>query len=381
MHICFLTHEYPKENLNPGGVGVFLKMLAPRLVESGHSVTILGVNNLPFYEENIDRGVKIIRFERPNLKGLNWFIIAKKLNHYLNIIHKSNPIHVVEGAEFSLAFVKKFKNIAYLIRLHGGHYFFAQSENRGINLWKGFLERRSFSKADALIAVSDYVLSHTSQFHDFSKVKVKTIRLGVDLEKFKPITTVSCNPFSLVFVGTICEKKGVGNLVFAFDKVLKKFPQAKLSIYGKDWFYPNGISFSMKIKKWIKELGLEDKIYVYGPVPHEQIPYIYALHEYCIFPSFMETQGLVALEAMAMEKVVIFTKYGPGPETIIDGENGYLCNPLSILNISETIIKAFQNKANNLIIGQKARKKILESFNPAKIVPLNLDFYEEALNE
>lgn len=63
---------------------------------------------------------------------------------------KKIEFDLVEGAELS-AFLPKIKEIKYIIRLHGGHHF-AEGENRGINWWKGFQEKRSFKKADAFIA-------------------------------------------------------------------------------------------------------------------------------------------------------------------------------------------------------------------------------------
>lgn len=380
MHICFLTHEYPKENLNPGGVGVFLRSFAPSLVAAGHSVTILGVNNIHQREESVEKGVRIIRIKKPKIKGLNWLLIAKDLNKSLKTIHSEYSLDIVEGAELSLAFIKKIQGIKYIIRLHGGHYFFAESENRSINPWKGFQEKKSFEKADGIIAVSDYVRSHTSKFHDFSKYHLKTIRYGIDLDKFKPQDNTVFAPLSMVFVGTICEKKGVENLVLAFKHVIDKYPEASLSIYGKDWFFPDGSSYTERIKELVKDLNLDRSISIFGPVPHARIPDIYASHEFCIFPSFMETQGLVAPEAMAMEKVVIFTDKGPGPETIVDGETGYLCNPLSVSDISQTIIRAFRNRKKNQLIGQEARITVFSKFCPSKTIPQNLAFYQEVVN-
>ena len=77
-----------------------------------------------------------------------------------------NNIALQKGSfNFIYDFLKqKIKNIKYVIRLHGGHHFFAEAENRGINKWKGFQEKRSFKKADAFIAVSNYVKNHTATY-------------------------------------------------------------------------------------------------------------------------------------------------------------------------------------------------------------------------
>ena len=47
--------------------------------------------------------------------------------------------------------------------MHGGHHFFAKSENRPTEWKKVWQEKKSFAKADQIIAVSQYVAKVTSQ--------------------------------------------------------------------------------------------------------------------------------------------------------------------------------------------------------------------------
>ena len=380
MHICFLSHEFPKPGLNPGGVGVFLYTFSQALVDAGHRVTILGSNDSENDEDKQIGNLRVIRFAKPSIRGLNWFYIAKLINSNLKEISRSHPIDIVEGSELSLAFLKKSPKIKYVIRLHGGHHFFSESEQRSINHWKGFQEKRSFKKADAFIAVSDFVRIHTSKYLSYEGKPLSTIRYMIDQKKFKYKTHFpEAKDFSLVFVGTVCEKKGVGNLVDAMVKVLEKFPEATLDIYGKEWYYPNGDSYTDYLKS--KIVGdLKDKIKIHPPVSHDQIPLIYSKSSICIFPSFMETQGLVAPEAMLMGKVVIFTDKGPGPETITDGIDGFLCNPLEISSIEESIICAFEAKDQFVEIGKKAFEKANMMFNVSNVLEKNLSFYNRVIN-
>ena len=76
-----------------------------------------------------------------------------QFNELIKEIHSTEPIDVIETSELGLAFLEKIKSVKYIIRLHGGHHFFSEAENRGINWWKGWQEKRSFKKADAFIAV------------------------------------------------------------------------------------------------------------------------------------------------------------------------------------------------------------------------------------
>jgi hypothetical protein len=59
MHICFITSEYPKKGFSHGGVGSFINALSLELVKNNIQVSIIGINNDDFYEEEFINGVKI----------------------------------------------------------------------------------------------------------------------------------------------------------------------------------------------------------------------------------------------------------------------------------------------------------------------------------
>lgn len=381
MHICLITHEYPKAGFAHGGIGSFLKTFAPKLVANGIKVTVLGLSYdyKEDYEE--DQGVQIYRLGCKNIKWFSWYFGLKVLNKKIAQIHKENPIDVIESAELELAFLNKLPGIKYVIRLHGGHHFFAEAENRKINFWKGFQEKLSFKKADAFISVSDYVKIHTNKFLSFNNKPVTLINYPIDIDFFSPIAILA-NQHSIVFVGTVCEKKGVRQLIQSFPIVKEKFPNATLEIYGRDWFFPDGKSYIEMLQEIeIPKLESSAKdVHFRGSVNYNSIPDVYAKAHVCVFPSHMETQGLVAPEAMAMEKLVIFTNQGPGPETISSFDNGLLCNPFDVKEIAEQIIWAFSNEEKVAVICKKARQSVIEKYALATIIQENIDFYTKLIS-
>lgn len=381
MHICLITHEYPKAGFEHGGIGSFLKTFAPKLVAKGIKVTVLGLSYdyKEDYEE--DQGVQIYRLGCKNIKWFSWYFGLKVLNKKIAQIHKENPIDVIESAELELAFLNKLPGIKYVIRLHGGHHFFAEAENRKINFWKGFQEKLSFKKADAFISVSDYVKIHTNKFLSFNNKPVTLIYSPIDIDFFSPKDT-STKQHNIVFVGTVCEKKGVRQLIQSFAIVKEKFPNATLEIYGRDWLFPDGKSYTQMLREIeIPKLGSSAKdVHFRGSVNYNSIPDVYAKAHVCVFPSHMETQGLVAPEAMAMEKLVIFTNQGPGPETILSFDNGLLCNPFDVKEIAEQIIWAFSNEEKVAVICKKARQSVIEKYALATIIQENIDFYTKLIS-
>jgi glycosyltransferase involved in cell wall biosynthesis len=382
MHICFLTNEYPKEGFPHGGIGSFVKTLAVALVKQGIKVSVVGINYIPNDENETVNGVTIYRLQKSIVKGLAWYYNSKAMNEKIKGIHKLQSIDILETSELGFAFINKIKSIKYIIRLHGGHHFFAEGENRGINRWKGFQEKRSFKKADAFIAVSRYVKNHTENYLSYSNKTVTYINYPIDTELFRPMQGQEVAR-RIVFAGTICEKKGVRQLIQAFPLVKKQFPQATLEIYGRDWFYPDGNSYmEMLKKKELPQLGamLQD-VHFHGAIAYDEIPLKYAQAEVCVFPSHMETQGLVAPEAMAMEKAVVFTKAGPGPETITDYETGLLCDPHNPKDIADKISWFFLNQERKKAVEKKASAFVRKKYGLETIVNQNIMFFQATIGE
>lgn len=377
MHICFLTNEYPKKDFPHGGIGSFVKTIAQELVKKGIKVSVLGFNYSDNYEETIDCGVSIFRLKQAKIKGLSWHFNFRKINAKLEEINNSDKIDIVEASELGLAFIKKKSSTKYVIRLHGGHHFFAESENRKINWWKGFQEKRSFKKADGFIAVSKFVKSHTEKYLSYNNKPIEFINYPINSDLFMP-TEGKIILNKIVFAGTVCEKKGVRQLIQAFSIIIKQFPAATLDIYGRDWFYADGSSYIEMLKN--KEIKDSKSITFKGSVKYEEIPKKYAQAEVCVFPSHMETQGLVAPEAMAMEKMVVFSQQGPGSETIIDYETGLLCNPHDPEDIAEKIIWVFNNLEKSNEIAKNARISVLNKFDIEKITQKNIDFYKTIID-
>lgn len=378
MHVCFLTNEYPKSGFPHGGLGSFVKTMAEVLVVKGIQVTVVGLNYVLCNETENVNGVNVIRIQKSKVKGLAWYFNSKNIAKTIATIHKKNPINIVEGAELSLAFLPKIKEIKYIIRLHGGHHFFAEGENRGINWWKGFQEKRSFKKADAFIAVSNYVKNHTAKYLSYHNKPIEVVFNPINNQLFQP-KDIAIEVNNITFAGTICEKKGVRQLIQAFPMVKEKFPSAVLNLYGRDWLFPDGSSYVKMLQEIeLPKLGAgANDIIFHGAIAFQDIPTAYAKAVVCVFPSHMETLGLVAPEAMAMEKPVIFTKLGPGPEVIADGETGWLCNPHEPKEIANTIIQVLSNPQKANEIAKQGRLSVLQQFEIKTIVSKNMEFYNK----
>lgn len=374
MHVVFISHEYPL--WSPGGVGSFLQTFGRALVQRGHRVSIVGAGKSTSEEILEDEGVQLYRL--PKKKGFIPTFVHNgiQLNKKLKQLHKAHPIDIIESAELGLALLSHKHPAKKVIRLHGGHHFFAEAEKRGINWRKGLLEKRSFKKADAFIAVSKYVKDHTGTFLSYHSKPVEIIPHPLDNTMEKPEVTVKED--HILFAGTVCEKKGVRQLIEAFKLVRQKYPQKMLNIFGRDWFFPNGASYIEMLKSTYDASYFENVVF-HGSIPRNELNIRYAEAAFCVFPSHMETQGLVTLEAMLLQKPVLFSQYGPGPETITHLENGLLCDVYRPKDIAEKMLWCIENPEAANTLGVKAEATVRAKYDKNSILEKNLAFYSSLL--
>ena len=378
MHIVYLTHEYPKKDLNAGGIGSFVQFLARNLVKQNIRVSVIGINNESKDIVDFDGDISIYRLAKSNWKFGKFYDHTNRILSKINDLDKDESVNIVEGSELNFAFFPRTTSYKKIIRLHGGHHFFAIELNIKPAFWRSFQEKKSFKKAEGYIAVSDYVGRQTQKYLNFY-FDYTTIYNSVDIDKFSMSNLASVEENTLLFVGTVCEKKGVRQLVQAMPLIKKEIPSIKLKIVGRDLIDKNGKSFTEYLKTYINN-DLKNNIEILGPVPHVDIPNYIAKTHICVFPSHMESFGLVLLEALIMGKVVLASSIEPfkeikGKEPIFE-----FVNEITPENISKKVIELLNSNNETLKMGELARENIFKRFNDDTIIAKNIQYYNMILS-
>jgi len=379
MHICFLTHEYPKKGSLQGGIGSVVQTIAHSLVKEGHTISVVGIGN---YEASFeeDNGVKIYRLQRAKWKIASFIPNIRKVLSKLEVINEECSIDAIEGAELDFAFFPNKYFAKKVIRMHGGHRFFAESMGKKTSFWRSFQEKRSFQRADALLAVSQYVGNKSKELIQYTQ-KFTNIYNIIDTDKFYLGDEKKIINKKIVFVGTITEKKGIRQLVLAMPEIVNKYPQASLDIIGRDWFDPEtGESYIEYLKTVIPE-NVKNNINIIGPLPHNEIPARLESAQVCTYPSHMEAMPIAWLEALGMGKAVVASRVGPGPEAIIDKKTGLLCNPFDPSDIANKIIYMFDHPIDAKNMGISARKDVIKRFDTHEIIQKNIAFYSQIIGQ
>lgn len=188
-------------------------------------------------------------------------------------------------------------------------------------------ETRVIEQASTIVVSTDQEKEDLSRLYGVSPRSVRIIPAGVDLDLFKPVDREDARRSLgiqesniLLSVGRIEPLKGIEILVRAMA-LLSDLDDSRLVIVGGK---PQEDDEIKRLKSIAAELGVETRTTFTGTVQQTELPAYYSAADVFVLPSYYESFGLVALEAMACGTPVIASRVGGPGSFITSGETGYL---------------------------------------------------------
>jgi glycosyltransferase involved in cell wall biosynthesis len=195
------------------------------------------------------------------------------------------------------------------------------------------------------------------------KTKLLHLPMTVDLDRFDPSRKYPIYPGLqqpyIAFIGTMNNgKDGVNILIEAFGHIATKFHQIKLYMFGF-WHYDTPGHHQQ-----IKELNLQDKVFIKGAVTRDEIPNIIMNADLLVLPrpDSHQAQGGFPTklgEYLATGHPVCASSVGEIPDYLTDDISVYFAEPGSVESFASAMTKALSNPIDSGRIGM-AGKKIAE---------------------
>src|SRR5207253_9445831 len=112
----------------------------------------------------------------------------------------------------------------------------------------------------------------------------------VEPNRFRPMPEVPMKPGLIIFVGTLCEKKGIRQLILAMPEILAAVPHAHLIAFGRDSTDPaTGRPYRETLESELRShRAIAGRITFKDHVLHSQLPLELAAAEVLAYPSHME---------------------------------------------------------------------------------------------
>ena len=243
-------------------------------------------------------------------------------------------------------------------------------------------ERRQVHELDRIVAATVHERQLLHQIFRVPAERVAMIPLGVDLEEFRPRDPAAARAAigvpgdvrMLLAVGRLEPLKGFDILIRALAQLTVDDEVLLLVAGGDERSAPE----RERLEAVAREVGVEDSVRFLGAVPHEVLAPYYNAADVVVVPSFYESFGLVALEAMASGVPVVASRVGGLVATISDGRTGYLVPWRCPEPFAEKLDLLLRNEPLHRSLGLAARSS-MEHYAWSTVAERLAALYEETL--
>ncbi|MBX0294604.1 glycosyltransferase family 4 protein [Haloarcula nitratireducens] len=197
-------------------------------------------------------------------------------------------------------------------------------------------ERWFLDRADVIVAPSDRAASHVRETVG-TDAAVEIISNGVDIDFFEPVETAAFRERHDLPDGPLVGYTGRHGHEKCLDDILTACDGLDVTVvFGGDG--PARESLEARAA----EMDLDARFL--GFLDREELPQLYAALDVFAFPSPVETQGLVALEANCCGTPVAAVDAGALSDTVDEGETGYTYPEGDVGRFREAIERALDER-------------------------------------
>lgn len=340
------------------------------------------VDNQQPAEEIID-GIRVHRCPAGVREGrpFSWPFIRALLTTDADIIH----CHAYGQGRSELAIL--------LARLRGrkvifSPYFHTYPYRRRMReLYDKTVGRFFFNLSDRVIVSTDYT------YRQLQALGVQSKRLRVIPHVSRPeVFAVSADenePGSLLRdagvtgdplilgVGQLIERKGWEYTIRCLPSIIARFPETKLLIVGPS--QPAEPAFRQRLMQLATELGVIDHIQILQDNTPEFIRDAYRSATILTHPSFVESFGMVLLEAMTADLPIVAHNGTGIPCIVDDGITGFVVDVRDEQKYTDAILALLSDPALRQRMGAEGRVQALTRFSQSEVASQLFAVYAEVI--
>ena len=358
-----------------GGSGVVATELGVALARKGHQVHFITYSypvrldflemNIHFHEVHVEE-YPLFHYQPYELAlSSKMAYVVKTYNIDILHVHYAIP-HAYAGYMAKQMLKREGIEVPMVTTLHG-------TDITLVGNHPTYKEAVTFSinESDVVTSVSESLKQDTLRLFNVHK-DIKVIPNFIDLTKPNKIIpckrSVMAKPNELIVthISNFRKVNRVDDVVRVFYGIQQQLP-AKLIMVGDG---PERETAD----QLCKDLGIKSKVLFLGNT--SDIDRILCMSDLFLLPSFSESFGLSALEAMAAGVPVVSSNAGGLSEVNEEGVSGYLCPIGDVATMAARAIYILED-TTRLAQFKKGARKVAERFDENKIIPMYEALYKE----
>lgn len=371
-----------------GGPIYSVHNLAKAMVEKGVDVSVWTTNlglkdrdDIPLCEEVIIDGVRVYYF--PIIGSFHYALSLALMKYMKDRIKNFDVVHIQGVYQFhSLVggyFARKF-GIPYVLTPRGMLYPGVIERKGKIKkkIYINLVEKRNVEEADLIHCCTESEKLGLFSFGLGAK-RVVVIPNGIASEEIKKGNNGVAfrekynlsGKIIVLFMGRLKWIKGIDLLIPAFADVVTKYNKVQLVIAG-----PDNRGYRSKVEKWIRGEGIEDFVTLTGLIKGEEKVAALQSSDIFVLPSYSESFGMAAVEAMFAGLPVVLSKK-VGIWDVIEKDNCGVIVDLTPESIAEGILHLLKNPEERLKMGKRGRETAKREFSIDNVAEKMIQAYND----
>lgn len=393
LNICLITRKVPT-------IG-FLIPIAKGLIQRGHKVGLIAQADFDPGAWMLPEGLSI---QSVQTKGLDRLAAQEKIYQAFLNQHAKSPfdiVHCMDSAGEKIGKHRKDHGLAMIYDVEATHLSHLFSilglsyETLGSLLKTSFLlaykylstylkfDRGLLRTADALFVHSPTQRIAIERYYLYPDQRIFSVPYGVQIEDLslkeksgELLAKLNISPDAQIVLTTsdMTDFAEIKNLIRAFEPLAVKKAHARMVILGTG-------PLQKQIEYEVLNHALGRRVVFAGEIPNHQLSdYICLADVFVNLSARASSVEQSLLEAMAQKKLVIASEVSPVSSVISNQEDGILIRPADHYTLTELLFRVFNHQIDSTQMGLKAREKVLNLFDPAKMVEKTLEGYQLALS-
>jgi len=252
---------------------------------------------------------------------------------------------------------------------------------------RGKSEIKAIKNVDHIIGRTTWDKACTSHINPNAKYHFCNETLREEFYKYK-WDIENCEKHTIFLSQGQYSIKGLHYVLEAMPLILKRFPDTKLYIGGKDIINSKSLKdrlfmtyYGKYIKKLIKRFNLEDNVFFTGPLNEKDMCKQYLKSNVFVCPSSIENSPNSLGEAMILGVPSVASDVGGVSDMLNHREDGFIYQSDAPYMLAHYVCEIFQNQNLAVKFSRQARKHAMITHNREENTKRLIEIYGDILGE